>query len=63
MLTSEHGMIGGKSSSRGSWEVCPFVRGTSKFGERKFSSLQGGWSMTDSGSVDARVDRYREVAS
>ena len=61
MLTSEHGMIGGRSSSRGSWEVCLFVPGTSQFGERQFYSLQGGWSMTDSGSVDARTDRYREV--
>ena len=64
MLTSEHGMIGGRSSTGGSSEAClSFARGTVKSGDRKFSSLQGGWSMTDLGSADARADRYREVAT
>jgi len=62
MLTSEHGISGGRPSTVGSSQACLFPRGTMKSGDRKFSSLQGGWSMTDFGSVDARADRYREVA-
>jgi len=42
MLTSKHGMIGGRSSSCGSWEICLFVRVTPKSGEGEFSCLQGG---------------------